>query len=159
MKKFFFILILGLLSLILYSQDATESNKVAVNETEVTEEFYSEKTMVSANKIHYLHPDYPATHDDVYDIVYLLPSMNESNTIAGFVDNNYIIAGRTTQFSSIRDIEIRSENGTHSHFDLYKYQRFADKKNNPFLKPNDVITIKKYNRRITKWCCKTTWCL
>lgn len=60
-KKISTLILFVLLCFSLYSQDATEGNKVAVNETEVTEEFYSEKTMVSANKIHYLHPDYPAT--------------------------------------------------------------------------------------------------
>lgn len=220
MKKILILILFGLFCAVLNSQDITEGTKTKINETEITEEFYSESTIVSANKIHYLYPDYKATPGDVYDIVYLLPSMNESNTIAGFVDNNYeidlafigkvnvkgliytevqeilktrmqkaypgaivnviikstglfkvtligevkrsyildamslttleqIIRGRTTPYASIRDIEIRSEDGTIKHYDLFKYTRFADTKQNPFLKPNDVITIKPLNKKIT----------
>lgn len=219
MKKIILYTLIVITCVNIFPQETTETTKTKVNETEITEEFYSESTIVSANKIHYLYPNYKATPGDVYDIVYLLPSMNESNTIAGFVDNNYeidlafigkvnvkgliyteiqeilkshmqkaypgaivniiikstglfkvtligevnrsyildamslttleqIISGKTTKYASIRDIEIRSEDGSIKHYDLFKFKRFADKNQNPFLKPNDVITIKPYEKKI-----------
>ena len=57
-----------------------------------------------------------------------------------------IVSGKTTDYASFRDIEVRSENGETKVYDLFKFQRFADLKNNPFLKPNDVITIRPYSK-------------
>lgn len=59
-----------------------------------------------------------------------------------------IIKEKTTAYASIRDIEIKSEDGTVNQYDLFKFQRYADKENNPFLRPNDVITIKEYDKKV-----------
>lgn len=59
-----------------------------------------------------------------------------------------ILVDKTTDFASYRDIEIRSEDGSTNVYDLFKFKRFADLKNNPFLRPNDVITIRPYSRVI-----------
>jgi len=221
MKKYF-VIVLIFLSGLLFSQELDTEEIVTAEkvDTDITQEFYTENTIISANKINYLYPEYPATPGDVYDIVYILPSVNTSNTIAGFVDINYnidlsfigtvnvkgltyvqvqdvlkkrlikaypgsivnviikstglfkvtllgevtkshevdamslttleqIIAGRTTNYASYRDIEIRSEDGSVKVYDLFKFRRYADKKNNPYLKPNDVITLRPYKKSVT----------
>lgn len=60
-----------------------------------------------------------------------------------------IIYGKTTKYASTRDIEIRSENDNIETYDLFQFYRYADLKNNPYLRPNDVITIRPYDRTIT----------
>lgn len=57
-----------------------------------------------------------------------------------------ILVDKTTDFASYRDIEVRSEDGSINVYDLFKFKRYADLKNNPFLRPNDVITIRPYSR-------------
>ncbi|QEN05598.1 hypothetical protein EW093_13035 [Thiospirochaeta perfilievii] len=48
-----------------------------------------------------------------------------------------IISGKTTNYASFRDIEIRSEDGSVKVYDLFQFTRYANKKHNPFLKPNE----------------------
>lgn len=59
-----------------------------------------------------------------------------------------VIKDKTTPYASFRDIEIKSEDGSVKSYDLYKFIRYADKANNPFLRPNDIIKIKGYDRRV-----------
>ncbi len=59
-----------------------------------------------------------------------------------------VIKDRTTPYASFRNIEIRSEDGSLNTYDLFKFQRFASKKNNPFVRPNDVITLRPYEKRV-----------
>lgn len=60
-----------------------------------------------------------------------------------------VIENKTTPYASIRNIEIRSEDGSLNTYDLFKFQRYASKKNNPFLRPNDVITLRPYEKKIS----------
>lgn len=60
-----------------------------------------------------------------------------------------IIAGKTTDYASFRDIEIRSEDGSLEVYDLFQFRRYAKLKDNPYLKPNDVITVRAYDRAVT----------
>lgn len=59
-----------------------------------------------------------------------------------------VINDKTTPYASFRNIEIKSEDGSIKSYDMYKFIRYADKTNNPFLRPNDTITLKQYNRRV-----------
>lgn len=59
-----------------------------------------------------------------------------------------VIKDKTTPYASFREIEIKAEDGSIKNYDLYKFIRYADKNNNPFLRPNDVINIKQYSRRV-----------
>lgn len=59
-----------------------------------------------------------------------------------------VIKDKTTPYASLRDIEIKSEDGEIKKYDLYKFIRYADKSNNPFLRPNDIINLKQHKRRI-----------
>lgn len=59
-----------------------------------------------------------------------------------------VIEDLVTEYASYRNIEIRSEDGSYGVYDLFQFKRFANKKHNPYLKPNDVITIRPYVKSI-----------
>ncbi len=82
--------------------------------------------------------------------VTLLGEVTESQTLDSMSLTSLaeILLGKTTPFASFRNIEIRSEDGTIAEYDLFKYRRFADLKNNPFLKPNDIITVRTYEKMV-----------
>lgn len=54
-----------------------------------------------------------------------------------------------TDFSSIRNIKVVSENGKEHICDLFKYYRNGDYNNNPFLRPNDKIILSRYDRKVS----------
>jgi len=58
------------------------------------------------------------------------------------------INDKTTEYASLRNIEIRSEDGSINTYDLFQFTRFANVKHNPFLKPNDIITIRPFNKSV-----------
>lgn len=53
-----------------------------------------------------------------------------------------------TDYSSTRHISIKSLNGVVKNYDLFKAMRYGDVANNPYLRPGDVITVKKVDRRV-----------
>ncbi|QEN05603.1 hypothetical protein EW093_13060 [Thiospirochaeta perfilievii] len=82
--------------------------------------------------------------------VYLLGEVNQAQILDAMSLTTLaaIISGKTTNYASFRDIEIRSEDGSVKVYDLFQFTRYANKKHNPFLKPNDVITIRPYKRTV-----------
>ncbi len=52
----------------------------------------------------------------------------------------------TTEYSSYRDIEIRSKDGKSRRYDLFRYWRDGDRSQDPFLRPDDIISFKKADR-------------
>jgi len=54
-----------------------------------------------------------------------------------------------TDYSSIRDISIKSSNGQTRVYDLFKAQRYGDITQDPYLRPGDVITFKRIKRVVT----------
>ncbi len=56
---------------------------------------------------------------------------------------------RLTSNASLRDIEIKSQNGKVATYDFFKAQRDGDLSNDPYLRPGDIITIKRYDRSVT----------
>jgi protein involved in polysaccharide export with SLBB domain len=57
--------------------------------------------------------------------------------------------GNLTGSASIRDISIKSSNGSTRVYDLFKAQRFGDLKEDPYLRPGDAITIGRVKRAVT----------
>ena len=53
-----------------------------------------------------------------------------------------------TPYSSERFVEITSASGVKKNCDLFKAFRFGDMENNPYLRPGDVISVKKAERRV-----------
>jgi protein involved in polysaccharide export with SLBB domain len=54
-----------------------------------------------------------------------------------------------TDYSSIRDISIKSSNGQTRVCDLFKAQRYGDISQDPYLRPGDVITFNRIKRIVT----------
>ena len=53
------------------------------------------------------------------------------------------------QYGSVRDVEVTSKNGSTKTYDLFLADRDGDFSQNPYLKPDDTITIKPYVRKVT----------
>ena len=53
-----------------------------------------------------------------------------------------------TPYSSERFVEITSASGAKKEYDLFKALRFGEMENNPYVRPGDVITVKKVERRV-----------
>lgn len=54
-----------------------------------------------------------------------------------------------TRLASLRDIEIRSSNGTVKVYDLYRARRYGELNQDPYLRPGDVVTFKRLNREVS----------
>ncbi|BDC92638.1 SLBB domain-containing protein [Treponema bryantii] len=53
-----------------------------------------------------------------------------------------------TGYASIRDITVTSTNGVTKHYDLFKASREGDLSQDPYLRPGDVITLKKFHKQV-----------
>ena len=54
-----------------------------------------------------------------------------------------------TQYSSIRDLAVASEDGSRLVYDLFKAERLGDLSQDPYLRPGDVIEVKKASRIVS----------
>ena len=59
-----------------------------------------------------------------------------------------IIDKVTTSFSSIRNVTITSSDKKSKSYDLFKARREGDLSQNPYVRPGDVITVKRANRLV-----------
>lgn len=59
-----------------------------------------------------------------------------------------IINGKTTDYASLRNIEVLSKNGSSKFYDLYRSTRYGDLDQDPFIKSGDVVILHPYNKRI-----------
>jgi protein involved in polysaccharide export with SLBB domain len=55
----------------------------------------------------------------------------------------------TTPFASLRNVSIKSANGRVKNYDLFKAERSGDLSQNPYLRPDDVITFNRLERQVT----------
>jgi protein involved in polysaccharide export with SLBB domain len=55
----------------------------------------------------------------------------------------------TTPFASLRNVSIKSANGRTKNYDLFKAEREGDLSQNPYLRPDDIITFNRLDRQIT----------
>lgn len=60
-----------------------------------------------------------------------------------------VINGTLTQYSSLRNIKIMSENGKVAEYDLFKAKRDGDFKNNPYVRPGDVVSVERIERKVS----------
>jgi len=63
--------------------------------------------------------------------------------LSSLVDDNL------TRLASIRNVSVRSANGQTQEFDLFRFWRFGDQTQNPYLRPGDVITFNQVSRLVT----------
>jgi protein involved in polysaccharide export with SLBB domain len=59
------------------------------------------------------------------------------------------LTGYMTAYASFRNITIKSGNGQVRNYDLFKAERLGDLTQNPYLRPDDVITFNRFERRVT----------
>lgn len=83
--------------------------------------------------------------------VYIRGEVQASREIAAWALTRLsgLLSGQVTNYSSLRDISIRSAGGKTQVYDLYKSQRLGDISQDPYLRPNDVITLNRAERQIT----------
>ncbi len=60
-----------------------------------------------------------------------------------------LIGSNLTEYSSIRDISIKSSNGQTKIYDLFKAKRLGSQDEDPYLRPGDVITFQRVKRLVT----------
>jgi polysaccharide biosynthesis/export protein len=54
-----------------------------------------------------------------------------------------------TPYASTRDVKVADEKGTSTSYDLFKFWRYGDLSQNPYLKPSQRVSIGKYDRLVT----------
>lgn len=54
-----------------------------------------------------------------------------------------------TRYSSLRDVAVRSEDGSSASYDLFKAEREGDLTQDPYLRPGDVVEVKKAGRIVS----------
>jgi protein involved in polysaccharide export with SLBB domain len=59
------------------------------------------------------------------------------------------LVGHVTSYGSIRAVSVTSLNGVTRTYDLFKARRMGDLEQNPYLRPDDVVTFNRVERRIT----------
>ncbi len=60
-----------------------------------------------------------------------------------------IISGCVTEFSSVRNITITSHDGSVKTYDLFLAKRDGDLSQDPYLKPGDVVTLGRIDRKVS----------
>jgi protein involved in polysaccharide export with SLBB domain len=74
---------------------------------------------------------------------------NSATGTTSTVGTNQTVDTNLTDYSSIRNVTVKSSNGQVKVYDLFKAERFGDLSQNPYVRPDDVITINRLERRIT----------
>ncbi|MDA3810150.1 MAG: SLBB domain-containing protein [Spirochaetaceae bacterium] len=59
-----------------------------------------------------------------------------------------IIKDKTTNYASMRNVEIKSIDGTSKNYDLFKSSRYGELEQDPFIKSGDEIIVHPYIKRI-----------
>jgi protein involved in polysaccharide export with SLBB domain len=59
------------------------------------------------------------------------------------------LTGHMTAYASFRNVTVTSGNGQVKTYDLFKAERLGDLSQNPYLRPDDVITFNRFDRRVT----------
>ena len=103
--------------------------------------------------------EYLAQRDDTLYV----PYMQNSNTVlvTGEVKSTVeidawpqkrlstLIAGHTTDYSSIRDIEVTAVDGSTTSYDLFLAERYGQMDQNPYIKPGETVTVNRLARKVS----------
>lgn len=60
-----------------------------------------------------------------------------------------VVKGVLTSYSSDRDISVLSSDGKTRVYDLFKFSRYGDLSQDPYVRPGDIITINRIKRKVT----------
>jgi len=82
--------------------------------------------------------------------VYITGEVKQSVNITawGLTLLSEVVGQHLTPYSSNRDIEILSEDGSGRQYDLFKASRFGMQEEDPYLKPGDTIIVAKRDRAV-----------
>lgn len=69
--------------------------------------------------------------------------------VSGLVRVSSIISGNANSNASLRFVTVEDADGNVNRYDLFLAQRFGDMSQNPYVRPNDVITLEKAERRVS----------
>jgi protein involved in polysaccharide export with SLBB domain len=59
------------------------------------------------------------------------------------------LTGYMTSYASFRNVTVKSRNGQEKTYDLFRAERLGDLTQNPYLRPDDVITFNRFERQVT----------
>ena len=59
-----------------------------------------------------------------------------------------VVEDALTPYSSLRNIQVTSSQGRMRFYDLFRAFRFGEQDQDPFVRPQDTITVRKYDRRV-----------
>ena len=59
-----------------------------------------------------------------------------------------VVEEALTPYSSLRNIQVTSSQGRTRFYDLFRAFRFGEQDQDPFVRPQDTITVRKYDRRV-----------
>jgi protein involved in polysaccharide export with SLBB domain len=60
-----------------------------------------------------------------------------------------VLGNNLTSYSSMRNIQIRSSNGQVRTYDLFMANRAGDLSQDPYVRPDDIITVNRIDRKVT----------
>jgi protein involved in polysaccharide export with SLBB domain len=60
-----------------------------------------------------------------------------------------VIEGLATEYSSFRDVMVRTSGGEERRFDLFRARRYGEQDQDPFLKPGDTVILSQVQRRVS----------
>ncbi len=69
--------------------------------------------------------------------------------VTGLVRISSVVYGQANSNASLRFVTVEDADGNVNHYDLFLAQRFGDMSQNPYVRPNDVITLEKAGRRVS----------
>ena len=69
--------------------------------------------------------------------------------LTGFVRVSEIVAAYGTKYASSRFVTIEDAKGRVSRYDLFLAQRFGDLSQDPYVRPNDIVTIERAGRKVS----------
>jgi protein involved in polysaccharide export with SLBB domain len=98
----------------------------------------------------YLRGEVPVARDlSAWALVRLSTLLGLNLTGYSSIQGNSLLNSNLTGYSSIRDIQIRSSNGQVKTYDLFQALRDGDLTQDPFVRPDDVITVNRLERNVT----------
>ncbi|GAB6276388.1 MAG: hypothetical protein SAMD01599839_09280 [Rectinema sp.] len=66
--------------------------------------------------------------------------------ITGLTRLSEVVKPLVTGYSSLRDVSVKSEDGSEKSYDLFKAERQGDLSQDPYLRPGDVVEVKRAGR-------------
>lgn len=69
--------------------------------------------------------------------------------VSGLVRVSSVVSANATNLSSRRFVTVEDADGNINRYDLFLAQRFGDMSQDPYVRPNDIITLEKAQRRVS----------